>query len=74
MGIIGSVNRALPLLLGAALLLSTSLPPMKGILSNWGVRQYALPAIGVILISTAIFRICPACELFAVRTCDSGRR
>jgi VIT1/CCC1 family predicted Fe2+/Mn2+ transporter len=68
---VGSADRVLRFILGAALavapfLLVDSFAPL-------GVWRYAVVAVGVVLLATAIFRICPAYLLFGVRTCPANR-
>lgn len=68
---VGSVDRVLRFILGAALavapfLLVDSFAPL-------GAWRYAVVAVGVVLLATAIFRICPAYLLFGIRTCPAHR-
>jgi Protein of unknown function (DUF2892) len=68
---IGSTDRALRFLLGAVLaaapfLLAESFAPL-------GAWRLAVAAAGVVLLATAIVRICPAYMLFGIRTCAVGK-
>jgi hypothetical protein len=71
---VGSVDRALRILLGIALLLSPFLPPLAGFFAGWGAWKFAVAAVGLVLIATAVFRICPAYLLLGIRTCEVGKR
>lgn len=68
---IGSLDRVIRLVLGAALLAAPFLlPAMFAPLGDW---RFAVAAVGAVLLGTAIFRICPAYMLFGVRTCATGK-
>lgn len=68
---IGTFDRILRLLLGAALVaLPFLLAESVAALGAW---RFALVGVGAVLIGTAIFRICPAYMLFGVRTCAIAR-
>ena len=68
---IGSLDRAGRFVLGADLLAAPlALPELAAPLGQW---RFAVAAVGAVLISTALFRICPAYMLFGIRTCEIGR-
>ncbi len=71
---IGSVDRAFRFVLGAALLIAPFLPPLAGFVVAWGAWKFAVAVVGLVLIGTAVFRLCPAYLLFGVRTCRIGTR
>lgn len=68
---IGSVDRALRLVAGIALLAVYLFPAdaLAG-LDGW---RHAVPLVGLVMIGTALFRFCPAYRLFGIRTCASER-
>ena len=68
---IGSLDRILRFLLGAALTLSPFL--FAGSVAGMGAWRVALVAVGALLIGTALFRVCPAYVLFGIRTCPGSR-
>lgn len=70
---VGSIDRALRILLGAALLASLFLPPLAGFFAGFGPWKFAFAAAGVVLIGTALFRFCPAYWLFGIRTCSTSK-
>ena len=67
---VGSIDRALRLVLGAVLLAAPFLPPMAGYFAEIGAWKYAVAGAGVAMLGTAIFRFCPAYMLFGIRTCE----
>ena len=67
---VGSIDRALRLVLGAVLLAAPFLPPMAGYFAEIGAWKYAVAGAGVEMLGTAIFRFCPAYMLFGIRTCE----
>lgn len=68
---IGSVDRAVRFVVGAALLVAPFLlPDAFAPLGQW---RFAVAAVGAVLFGTALFRICPAYLLFGIRTCAIGR-
>jgi len=64
---VGSLDRILRFILGAALLVVPFVSP--GIVAPLGAWRFAVMAAGVVLLVTAIIRVCPAYMLFGVRTC-----
>lgn len=61
---VGSVDRMLRLLIGAALLVAF----FSDFFAGWGAWKYVVPAVGIVLLATAILRICPAYSLFGINT------
>ncbi len=68
---IGSLDRSLRFLLGAVLALAPFL--LAASFAPLGAWRFAVVAVGVVLLATAIFRICPAYLLFGIRTCAADR-
>lgn len=64
---VGSVDRVLRFILGAVLLVAPFLAPAT--FAPLGEWRYAVVAVGVVLLGTAVFRFCPAYMLFGIRTC-----
>lgn len=69
---IGSLDRTLRVLLGAVLALAPFL--LAGSFAPLGAWRFAVVAVGLVLLATAAFRICPAYLLFGIRTCAVDRR
>lgn len=68
---IGSLDRAIRFLLGAILAAGPFFfPDAFAALGAW---RMALLAVGLVLIVTALVRICPAYLLLGVRTCERGK-
>ncbi len=68
---VGSVDRTLRFVLGAALLAAPFLlPELFAPLGQW---RFAVAAAGAVLLGTALFRFCPAYLLFGIRTCAADR-
>jgi hypothetical protein len=65
---VGSVDRILRALVGIVLLLIPVLPSSATTLSGLGAWIWVLPAIGAVLLLTAIFRFCPAYMLLGIRS------
>lgn len=70
---VGSLDRTIRFIAGAALLASPFLPAFAGFFAAWGVWKFAVAAIGVVLIGTAVFRFCPAYRLLGIRTCPLSK-
>ncbi len=70
---VGSLDRTLRFILGLLLVIAPFTPWTAGLFAGWGSWAYALPAIGLVMLATAIFRFCPAYTLFGIRTCEIGR-
>ncbi|WP_306257803.1 DUF2892 domain-containing protein [Pararhizobium sp. IMCC21322] len=66
---VGSVDRVIRLVIGAVFIslpFISSSPLWSGALMIW-----LLPIIGIILIATAFFRICPLYKILGVKTCKA---
>ena len=63
---VGSLDRILRAVLGIALLALTILPVSANALS--GIWIWIVPAIGAVLLLTAIFRFCPAYTVLGIHT------
>ena len=70
---VGSLDRTLRFVVGAVLLVASFLPPLAGFFAAWGVWKFAVAAVGVVLIGTALFRFCPAYRLLGIRTCPISK-
>lgn len=71
---IGSLDRTIRFILGAALVAAAFLPPLAGWIAPLGAWKYALTAWGAVMLLTATLRICPAYSLLGIRTCPAERR
>ncbi|AUD00144.1 DUF2892 domain-containing protein (plasmid) [Bradyrhizobium sp. SK17] len=69
---VGSLDRVVRFVIGLALLISPFIPQFADFFLSWGMWKYAVAAVGLVLISTAMFRICPAYMLFGIRTCRAS--
>lgn len=66
---VGSVDRMLRAILGIVLLALPAIPATAQTLAGLGTWICLLPAIGAVLLLTAILRPCPAYTILGVRTC-----
>lgn len=66
---VGSLDRTIRFIVGAMLLASPFLPPFAGFFAAWGAWKFAVVAVGVVMLATALFRFCPIYTLLGVRTC-----
>lgn len=66
---VGTVDRAVRALAGIILLVLPFVPAAAGTLAGMGAWIWILPAIGAVLLLTALFRFCPAYTLLGIRTC-----
>lgn len=66
---VGTIDRTLRFVLGAALLAAPFVPQAAGYFAGIGDWKYAIAAAGAVMLGTAIFRFCPAYTLFGIRTC-----
>lgn len=69
---VGNLDRALRAVLGVALLV-LAIGGFVPALAD-GAPQWLAAAAGLILLTTAALRICPAYMLFGIRTCESRAR
>lgn len=70
---VGSVDRVLRFILGAALLAAPFLPQTAPSMAVLGMWQFVLAGIGAVLIVTALVGTCPAYRLLGVQTCSARR-
>jgi hypothetical protein len=70
---VGSLDRTLRFIVGAILLASPFLPPFAGFFAAWGAWKFAVAAVGVVMLGTAVFRFCPAYTLLGIRTCPISK-
>ena len=68
---VGSLDRTLRFLLGAALVAGPFLLP--ALFAPLGAWRFALVAWGVVMLGTAAFRFCPAYRLLGIRTCPVAK-
>jgi len=73
MGNVGSLDRTLSFIVGAVLLAAPFLPPLAGFFAAWGAWKFAVAAVGVVMLGTAVFRFCPAYTLLGIRTCPISK-
>lgn len=66
---VGTLDRAMRALAGIILLVLPFVPAAASALAGMGAWIWILPAIGVVLLLTALFRFCPAYTLLGIRTC-----
>ncbi|POR46982.1 YgaP family membrane protein [Bosea psychrotolerans] len=71
---VGAYDRALRFGLGVVLVAAAFIPQAAGLLAGWGNWKYALTAAGVVMLGTALFRVCPAYTLLGISTCPAERR
>ncbi len=71
---VGTADRALRFVLGLVLVAAVFVPPLSGMVADWGSWKYALTAAGLVMLGTAAFRFCPAYTLLGIRTCPAERR
>ncbi len=67
---VGTVDRVLRALVGLALLAMPFIPAASAALAEMGTWIWILPALGLVLLLTALFRFCPAYRLLGIRTCS----
>lgn len=65
---VGTIDRIVRLLAGLVLI---ALPFAAPALPAWNseIALYGLPAVGAVLVLTALVRFCPLYRLFGLRTC-----
>ena len=67
---VGVLDRIVRTFAGLILIALPFVPPSASALTGLGAWIWLLPAIGVVLLATAMFRFCPAYTLLGVRTCS----
>jgi Protein of unknown function (DUF2892) len=65
---VGSLDRVARIVVGIVLLLVPVVPPLTSMVAGWGAWMWVLPAVGLVLIGTALVRFCPAYALLGLRT------
>lgn len=70
---VGSFDRTLRFIVGAVLLASSFLPPFAAFFAAWGAWKFAVAAVGIVILGTAVFRFCPAYTLLGIRTCPISK-
>lgn len=68
---VGSLDRSLRFVLGAALVAAPFL--FAEGFAPLGAWRFAVVAWGVAMLGTAVFRFCPAYTLLGIRTCPVGK-
>lgn len=66
---IGSVDRTLRFIAGAALLVLPFLPPFSAYFAGFGAWKFAFAAVGLLMLVTAGFRFCPLYRVLGIQTC-----
>lgn len=66
---VGSRDRIIRFIVGAILLVSPFLSPLAAFFAAWGAWKFAVVAVGVVMLATALFRFCPVYTLLGIRTC-----
>jgi hypothetical protein len=67
---IGAADRAIRFAIGFVLLLVSLLSMFADFFTGWGVWRVVAAIIGLVLVGTATFRICPAYMLLGIRTSE----
>ncbi len=66
---VGSADRLARIVLGLVLLVVAFVPPFAGYFAGWGPWKFLVPAVGVVMLATGLFRFCPAYVPFGISTC-----
>ncbi len=66
---VGTADRAVRAVVGLILLAVPFVPAAAAALAGMGAWIWLLPAVGAVLLLTALFRFCPAYTLLGIRTC-----
>ena len=66
---VGTADRAVRAVVGLVLLAAPFIPAAAAALAGLGTWIWVLPAVGAVLLLTALFRFCPAYTLLGIRTC-----
>lgn len=70
---VGSVDRIARFVVGAALLVAPLLPATAGLFLSMGNWKYAVSAVGLVMLATAVMRFCPAYTLLGMNTCPIAK-
>lgn len=65
---VGTVDRAIRIVVGALLLLMFFVPQLGGLFAGLGALKYIVPVVGALLLVTGIIRVCPAYSVFGIKT------
>lgn len=65
---VGTVDRAIRIVVGALLLLMFFVPQLSGLFAGLGALKYIVPVVGAVLLATGIIRVCPAYSVFGLKT------
>ena len=64
---VGSIDRSLRMIIGVLLIAAPFV--FQAQLQDQTIILYAILAVGIVLIATALFRFCPLYRLFGASTC-----
>jgi hypothetical protein len=70
---VGGLDRVLRFVIGLLLIITPFVPVAGNFVADWGNWKYAVALVGLILLLTAVFRVCLAYRLFGIRTCPVNR-
>jgi len=65
---VGNVDRVIRFLIGIILAVAVFVPQFGAFFQGWGNWKYAVTAVGLVLLATAVLRICPAYSVFGINT------
>ena len=65
---VGNVDRVVRFLVGVALIVAVFVPQFSGLFEGWGNWRYVVGAVGIVLLATSIFRICPLYSILGINT------
>lgn len=66
---IGSADRTIRFIVGLLLIVLPLIPPTASWFAPLGNWNWAVLAVGIVMVVTAALRICPAYALFGIATC-----
>ncbi len=70
---VGSLDRTIRFIVGAVLLALPFMPPFTAFFAAWGAWKFAMVAVGVVMLVTAVFRFCPVYTLLGIKTCPISK-
>ncbi len=70
---VGTVDRTLRFIAGAVLLAAPFVPPLAAYFAGFGAWKFAVAAVGLVMLITAVFRFCPAYRLLGLQTCPVNK-
>ena len=65
----GTIDRGARCIVGLVLIALSFLPPNAPVFADLGFWRWALTIVGVVMITTAAIRFCPAYTLLGMNTC-----